>query len=429
MEVSVEKTGPCRAKISMTVGADEFEAKVKSLLVAAGRNIKMKGFRPGKVPPEIVERQHGRAVRQETRQHFLQEAWQRATKEGELNPLAHPRVELPEGDQLAGQDFSLDFEVDLRPEVELGEYKQLSIESKVAAVTDQDVEQAIEHLVQQNSRPEPAGEEGLSADGMALCKVVLLHEGQEVFSREGLRLGPQLPFPGVDPEAFEQALTGATDGAELELPITFPENFEQEQLRGQAGTGKVSVDKAFRIVKPERQQLYELLEVEDEKSLLAKVREKLEESAVAQENARIESTLIGRIIEAHDIDLPETMLAEQVKSRLAQAASELEAQGVAPEQIPAPTPEQEQAARAGAIQATKGYFLIEAIAQKEGLNVTEEELLAELREIAVRNQASLEEVRDYYQEQNLFGQLAMEVVERKVRTFLRESAQISRPDQ
>jgi trigger factor len=427
MQVSVEKTGPCRAKISMTVGSDEFEAKVKSLLAAAGRNIKMKGFRPGKVPPEIVERQRGRAVRQETRQHFLQEAWERATKEGELNPLAHPRVELPEGDQLAGTDFSLDFEVDLRPDVELGEYKQLEIESKIAPVGDQDVEQAIEHLVQQNSRPEPAGEDGLAADGMALCKVVLIHEGQEVFSRDGLRLAPKLPFPGVDAEAFEQAMSGATDGAEFELPISFPENFEQEQLRGQAGTGRVTVDKAFRIVPPEREQLYDLLEVKTEEELSAKVREKLEEAAVSQENARIESTLIGRIIEAHDIDLPETMLAEQIKTRLAQAASELEAQGVAPEEIPGPTPEQELAARQGAVHATKGYFLIEAIAQKEGLKVTEEELLAELREIAVRNQASLEEVRDYYQEQNLFGQLAMEVVERKVRTFLRESAQISRP--
>jgi trigger factor len=427
VELHVERTGPCVAKVSFSVPPEEFDVEVRKLLAEAGRNVRMKGFRPGHVPAAMIEKQHGKALRQEVRQKFLQEAYQRALEEEKLKPLAHPRVDLPEKDQLAGAPFSLEFEVSLRPEIELGAYTGLEVESELEPILDQHVANALEQLAQSQAHPEPAGEAGLPENGMALCKVELLYNGEVVLTRERLRLGAETAVPGVDPEAFKSKMLGARDQTSFELPVQFPEDFEREEARGKSGTCRVTVEQAFRIVMPERSELMRVLGVDGEEALLAKVREKLEEAHKEREDRRVETALIDRLIASHEMDLPESMIAEQVQARLAAVRRDLESQGVPAEALEQQIQGQEQAARESALRASKGYFLIEAIAQKEGLQVSEEELNAELRAIAARNRASFDEVRDYYREQNLFGQLAMEIVERKVRQFLRERAVVKAP--
>ena len=427
MEVTVEKQGPCQAVVSFQVPAEEFDAKVRELLDQAGRNVRMKGFRPGKVPRHVIAKQYGEGARHEARGHFLNEAYQRGLKEHELKPLAHPRVDLEAEKNEPGTDFGLEFEVTLRPPIELQEYKGLEIESELAPVMDEQVENAIEELARNQARPEPAGDDGLPEDGMAVCKVELVHGGEVVFDREGLRLGPSTEMPGVDPEAFQGAMTGAVDGAEFELPLTFPDDFEVESARGAEGTCRVVVQQAFKVIVPTREELPALVQLETEEELVAKVREKLEEAHRAQEDGRIEQALLDRLIDAHEIDLPREMLDQQVEARLAQVRKDLEEQNTPAEAIDEQVEAQRPAVTSDAERASKGLFLIEEILQKEGLHVTDEESWAELRSIAQRNQAQVDDVVNYYKENNLVPQLQMEIAERKVRRFLREAADVKTP--
>ena len=425
MEVTVDKTEPCTARIAFTVPPEEFEGTVARLLRQIGQRTRMKGFRPGKVPVHLIERTHGKEARREARQHFLQEAYQRAVEENELRPFSHPRVDLGEDEQLAGQPFEHAFEVSLRPEFELGDYSGLAVEDRLAAVTDEEVEAAIEQAAQNQARPEPAGDEGLPGDGMALCHVELLHQDEVVFDRKGIRLGPRAGLPGVDPKAFEEALTGAVDGDVRELDLRFPDDFEVAAAAGRDGRCRVTVTQAFRVVVPDRAELMKMMEVEDDAALVAKARESLEQANAEQEQRRQEADLLERIIGAHEMDLPASMVEDQVRGRLDALRRELEGQSLPAEKIEEELSGQEAQIRAGAVKGAKAYFLVEAIAEKEGLQVEQAELTAELRQIAQRNRASLEEVQKYYQEQNLVPQLALEIVERKVRTFLRESADVS----
>ncbi|HUH03644.1 MAG TPA: hypothetical protein VML75_16730, partial [Kofleriaceae bacterium] len=142
---------------------------------------------------------------------------------------------------------------------------------------------------------------------------------------------------------------------------------------------------------------------------------------------RVESELLGRVLDAHTFDLPETMVADQIRARLEQTAAELRGQGQSDAEVEAHVASHEAEARGQAERSTKAYFLIEAIAEAEKLQVGEAELREELKAIAARNRSSFDEVARYYQEQNLFGQLGMEILERKVRTLLRESATLKSP--
>jgi trigger factor len=232
-----------------------------------------------------------------------------------------------------------------------------------------------------------------------------------------------MPLPGLDPEAYKQALTGTTDGAEVELPITFPEDFEKEELRGQEGVCRVTVTQAFKVVIPGRDELIAHIEgVEDEAGLLAKARESLEEARTREEQNQQEAEVLAKVIDAHEVELPDGMIDDQVEARTRSLREELAGQGLDEARIEEEVSNQEGELRHQATRGAKAYFLVEAIAEEEGLKVTGEELEDEFRTIAQRNQTDVDEVKRYYREQNLISQLALEIVERKVRSFLWESA-------
>jgi trigger factor len=426
VQVKVEKTKACQAHVSFTVPAEEFAQELRKLVAEAGRHARMKGFRPGHIPPAVIERLHGQELRREARQRFAQRAWEQAIGEHELRPFTQPRIDVGEGDPEGGA-FSLEFDVTLRPDIELAPYKELEIESAIVPVSAEEVQAAVEQIQRNQARPEPAGEAGLPADGMAVCKLELVFQGEVVFTRDGLRLGPQMAVPGVAPQAFEQALTGLKDGEQAEVPLVFPPDFEVEAARGRDGLCRVTVQQAFRIVQPTREELMRQLELADEAALLERVREKLEEANVTQEEQRVETELLGRVIDAHEIELPEGLVEQQVHKRIEQLRSDLAGQGMPEAEIEAEAQRQTPELEKGAVRSAKALFLIERIAQAEGLAVGEAELRAELKSIAERNRASLDEVAAYYREQQLFGQLSMEILERKVRTFLRENALLKAP--
>src|SRR5262249_31742715 len=153
-------------------------------------------------------------------------------EENQLKVVGSPSVDLESLLPLEGADLSHQFEISLRPEIALSEYKGLAIESELEPVLDQEVESAIDNLKTQQAHPEPAGESGLPENGLALVKVEWVVGMETVLSRDGLRVSPESPTPGCEPEAFRKAMLGAKDGEVREIPMTIPEDFEREDARG-----------------------------------------------------------------------------------------------------------------------------------------------------------------------------------------------------
>jgi trigger factor len=426
LEVNVEKAGACQATVSFTVPAEEFDGAVQRALKNAGQNVRMKGFRAGKIPPQVLERAHGDRIRQEAIEHFLRQAYEKAVTENDLKIVGFERVNLSEVKREDGTPFNHAFEVSLRPEITLGEYKGTTVESELAPVMDEEVSSAIEELRRNQARPEPAEGEGVPEDGMAVCSLQWLFQDEVVFEREGLRLSPSAPIPGVDPEILKSTLSGTKAGETVDMEMTFPPDFEKEEARGQVGNCKVTVDEAFTMVMPTDDELKQLLEAGDAE-LSDVVKERIGQAKESQEQGRIEGAIIDKLVEAHPMELPERMLEEQTKARLAQARKELGEQGLAEEQIEEQVSGQEDKVREVAAKGMRALFLIQAIAEKEELLVDNDDMKAELEEIASRNNSTLEEVANYYRENNLFDQMAIEILERKVRLFLRESAQVTQP--
>lgn len=427
MQVTVEKTGPCQARVRFTVPGSEFHGAVQRALNQASKTGNMKGFRPGHIPLAIIEKQFGKQIRSEAMQHFVQQAMDQAIKDNGLKVVGFQRLNLDELTVLAGADFTQAVEVSLRPDITLAEYKGLGVESELEPVLPVEIDEALANLRQQRSQPEPAGEAGLPAEGLAVAKVEWLAGDELVLQRDNIRLSPKTPPPGVEAAAFEQALVGAKDGETRECALVFPQEFEREDLRGKPGSCRVRVLQAFRLIPPSDEEMRTLLGAKDDAELKRIVEEKIGEAKRERENARQEGKLIEMLVEKHPFELPAMMVDEQTQARLNQLAAQMQQQGVPADKIPPHLETQRDNARQAAVKGCRALFLMQAIGEQEKLLVTQDDMRAEVQGIAARNGAKVEEVVEYYQKNGLFDQMAIELLERKVRRFLRENATVKEP--
>lgn len=428
MQVSVDKTGPCEAKVTFSVPRADFDREYQAALKASGKNLSMKGFRPGKVPAKFIEKEHGPQVHQHAIEHFMSKAYDQAVKENELEPIGHERVDIEAVKLEDGADLSHSFNISLKPEFELANYKGLTVTNELAPVVDQEVDDAEADLRMQQSTPKQLeGDAGMPEDGQAMCNLEWTVDGESVLSRENLRLAPLAPLPGVEPDAYKEGLTGAKAGDAVEMPLTVPDDFDNEDIRGKTGTCTVTVLEAYEMSPPTDEEVWKLLGVESREEFQKMARERLEEAKSQQENHRQETVLLEGLIDSYDFELPAMMVENQLETRKGQMAQQLAQDGVAEDAIKAQVEEKTSEIEAGTHKAVRALFLVNAIAEKEELKVEESDMVAEMQAIAQRHQAKMEDVVEHYKKNNLFQQVQIELLERKVRTFLRENAEITEP--
>lgn len=424
MEATYETVDTCEVVVTVTVPADEFQSELKSNFARVAKTVKMKGFREGKVPASVIEKHHGDQIRSETQQQFVQQGLNQAVTEGELKPVGQPR--LSQDDLVVADDggFTCKVGLSLRPTYELGDYKGLAVEAPAVEVTDDEVTQAIEGLRDGQARPELT-EEGCGESGMALAKVALVSGDDVIMEREGVRLAPDRVPPGVHEDAYKEAIVGAKAGDELEVGMTFPDDFQPEDLRGTEGLCRISVAQVFDMQRPTDEDLWKMLGVEDQAGMDERVREDITRHKDHQRQQQVELNLLETLISSHDIEIPARLLEDQINNRRATALQQLLQGGVPEAEAEAQIAENESNFETEAVHNTKALFLLEDVAQAEGIQVQNEDVARKFQEIAQRNQTSVEEVQKYYQENNLINQLAMEILEIKVRGFLREHAEIT----
>ena len=435
MQLEVDTSVQATAKVSLNVPADEFETEVKNGLRAASRNVRMKGFRPGKVPLKVLEKQFGDSIRGEVKERFVQKAYGQALEENKLKPIAHPRLSPDEMEMEEDGSFKLEFEVPLRPAFDLPDYRGLTATSELEPVMDEQIDTTLAEIRQQQSTPEAAGEDGMDENGFVVASISFQHDGKEVFEREGMRLNTSSVPPGVDAEEFTAGLVGVKDGEQLEFNMTLPDFLEEEELRGKEGTCVIKVAEAMKLVPPTDETLVEMLgggapdaEIKDMDGVRKFISERLGENNQERENHRQETELLDQVLQATKVELPDKMMEEQTEARLAQIAQEMEQKGASEEEIEKAKTEQRDAARTEAEKGLKALLVVEAIGEAEELLVNNDDMGAELANIAQRNQTSVEEVQEYYSKNNLGQQLAIEILEKKVRRFLRENADIKAPE-
>ena len=398
MSVSFENTATNRGVVTFTIGQDKIQPALDQAFNKVKKNLNAPGFRKGHMPRAVFNQKFGEeALYDEALNAILPAAYEAAITELGLDVVAQPKIDVKSIEK--GQDWTLTAEVATKPEVKLGEYKDLEVSVEVSKeVTDEDVDAKLEN--ERKNLAELVVKEGAAENGdTVVIDFVGSVDGVEFDGGKGenhsLELGSGQFIPG-----FEDQLVGSKAGDEVEVKVTFPEDYQATDL---AGKDAVFVTKVNEVKAKEVPALDDELakdlddEVETLDELKAKYRKELEAAKEIAFDDAVEGAALDLAVEnAEIVELPAEMVEDEVHRAMNEFMGNMQRQGISPEmyfQITGTTQEDlHKQYEADADKRVKTNLVIEAVAAAEGFDATEEEIQKEINDLAAEYNMEVSQV-------------------------------------
>ncbi|WP_266156745.1 trigger factor [Dyella silvatica] len=412
MQVSVENVGKLERKLTVKFPAERFESQVTARIAEMGRTVRLKGFRPGKVPTTVIQQRFGAQVRGEVLSDLIGSTLREAVEQEQLRPIANPSIDTtgrPENGEIA---YTATFEV--LPEFPEVDVAALEITRPVAEVTDADIDKMIETLRQQRRSFDAV--DRASAEGDFVMFEYTATAGDYRFPAEGMERAGSVLGSGNLFKALDEALTGHKTDDAYEADIAFPADFRNEHLAGQ--TAKVS----FKIIKVQEPKLpavdaefVQLFGVADGdlEDFRKEVRANLERELKATLMARLKSEVAEKLAESNlTLDVPNLMVQS-------------EAQNLAAGNVPRgqqPPPQLIEAAMPMARKRVIAGLLMGEIARKQSLTIDRKRIAEQLAAIASTYEEPEKVIELYNSDPQLMSGLQNRVMEDQVAEWVAEHA-------
>jgi len=413
LQIDVQESERWRRTLSVTVPADvvreERERAVKRL---AGK-LRLPGFRKGKVPASVVERQYGSTVQQETLDRVIGEAYRTALEERELQPIGEAEVENVEWKP--DQDLTFRISFDIRPEIQIERLSGFRVERPRIPVVDDEVDRVITRLRDQAGMWNPAPDPGPALDGdLVTVRIARLgDDGEPEGEPQGYQLvvgdGDAIP----DVEAAIQTLDPGSTG---DFTVRFPDDFPNAERRGEEQRLRITVvDRRVKELPALDDDFARSVgEFESLDALRARIRTDLEEEAAAHADSVATVRLLDAVLEANPFQVPRSMVERYLDSVIGDTS------GADPHEVQ----QAREQMRADAELGVKRLMLISRIADEHGLHATAAEVDARIAEMAERNGITPAQVRAQLEKAERLESLQRELTDRKVFAFLREQSEI-----
>ena len=413
MSVSFENKATNRGVITFTIGQDKIKPALDQAFNKVKKNLNAPGFRKGHMPRAVFNQQFGEeALYEDALNALLPAAYQAAIAELSLDVVAQPKIDIQSMEK--GQEWTLTAEVVTKPEVKLGDYKNLEVSVEASKeVTDAEVDEKVER--ERNNLAELIVKEGAAELGdTVVIDFVGSVDGVEFDGGKGenfsLELGSGQFIPG-----FEDQLVGAKAGETVEVNVTFPEQYQAEDLAGKDAKFVTTVHevKAKEVPALDDELAKDIdEEVETLDELKAKYRKELEAAKeIAFDDAVEGAALELAVANAEIVELPEEMVHDEVHRAMNEFMGNMQRQGISPEmyfQLTGTTEEDlHKQYEADADKRVKTNLVIEAIAKAEGFEASDEEIEKEINDLASEYNMEVEQVRNLLSADMLKHDIAM----------------------
>jgi trigger factor len=313
MQVSVESTGKLERRMRVELPAARIDQEVNSRLQSVGKTAKIKGFRPGKVPPKVVKQRYGQQIREEVLSEIMQKSYTDAVMQENLNPAGGPNIEPQPADDTNGFAYVATFEV--MPEVELKGLDKIAIDKPDVTIGAKDLDAMIEKL--QKQKATWADVDRASADG---DRVVVDFDGS--IKGEAIAGGQGSEVPVVLGEGqmlpdFEKALIGIKAGDEKSFKVKFPKDYQAEELQGKKVDFTIKTHKVEeQVLPPVDDEFAAMFEVADGgiEKFKNDVKDNMRREADAKISSDVREQIIDALIAANEIDIPNTLKHQEMHS-------------------------------------------------------------------------------------------------------------------
>ena len=425
MSVQVEKLEKNMAKLTIEVAAEELEKAIEAAYQENKSKISIPGFRTGKVHRQMIERMYGKEVFYEDAANALiPDAYEKALDECEEDIVSSPSIDVVQIE--AGKPFIFTAEVALKPEVKLGKYKGVKVEKADITVTDEEVDAEINKERENNARNIEVTDRAVKDGDITTLDFEGFVDGVAFEGGKGenypLTIGSGAFIPG-----FEEQLIGAEIGKEVEVNVTFPEDYQAEDLKGKAAVFKCTVKEIKEKQLPELDDEFasEVSEFETLAEYKADVKGKLEERKAKEAKDAKEAAVIEEIVKDSEMEIPEAMLATQQRQMVDEFAQRIQMQGLSIDQYFQFTGSSyEQMIEQVKPQAEKriqSRLVLEAVAKAENITATDEDYEDELKVMAEAYQMEVEKVKELLPEKSV-AQIKEDIAVKKAAEFVVENA-------
>lgn len=419
MQVSVESTGNLERRMTVEVPEDRIAEAVENRLKRMVKTVKMKGFRPGKVPFKVVKQRYEGQVRQEVVGELMQSSFYEAIGQEKLRPAGTPSIEPKPATSGDGLSFTATFEV--YPEIELASLDGVGLEKPVSSVDDADVDEMVETIRKQHLQWEPVDRPAEDGDRVIIDFVGSI-DGTPFKGGEGKQVPVQLG-EGRMIAGFEEGLKGAKAGEERSLDVTFPETYPVEDLAGKPAQFAVTVHAVEASRLPELdEEFVKSLGVDDGtvEALRGEIRGNMERELEQALGARTKQAVMDKLLEINKIDVPRSMVENETRHLMEQTSQNLMAQGGRREDFKlAPEMFQEQAERRVAL----GLLLAELI-RANGLKADADKVKATVERVAEPYEHPEEVVKYYFGDRQRLAEIESMVLEDEVVAWVLEHARV-----
>lgn len=386
MEAKMEKIDVNIVKFEVKVEAEKFDAALTRAYKKNVKNFNVPGFRKGKVPMNVVKKYYSIEVLLEDAVNFaIEGSYSEVLKENNIIPVDYPKIDVVEVGE--GKDFVYTAEVTVYPEVELGEYKGLSIEKKTYEVTEEEVSKKLKEMQEKNARIEAKTEGTVENGNIAVIDFKGYVDGEAFQGGEGkdysLEIGSKTFI-----DTFEEQLVGAKVNDTVEVNVTFPENYGKEELNGKPAKFEVTIKEIKVKELPELDDEFakETSEFDNIADLKADVTKKLEDANNERAEREFEEAVITAVAENAKVEIPEVMVEKEVDKMVQNLQQRLQYQGLSLEQYFQFTGTDQEKMReymrSNAQTKVKVDLVLEAIEKAENIDATEEEIKAKAIEVA-----------------------------------------------
>lgn len=398
MSLQVEKLEKNMAKLTIEVSAEEVEKAIEKAYQKQKSRISVPGFRKGKVPRKMVEKMYGVGVFYEDAVNdMIPTAYEAAVKESELEIVSQPKIDVVQIE--AGKEFIFTAEVAVKPEVELGEYKGVEVPKSDVSVSDEEVMAEIDKEREQNSRIITVDDRAVEDGDMTVIDFEGFVDGVAFEGGKGtdypLTIGSHSFI-----DTFEEQLIGKNIGEEVDVNVIFPEEYHAEELKGKPALFKVTVKEIKKKELPELdndfvEDVSEFSTVDEYK---ASIKTKIEEKKADEAKSAKEEATIEKIIEGAKMEIPDAMVDSQVRQMAEDFARRISAQGLTIDQYFQYTgltsDKLLEQMRPQALKRIQSRLVLEAVADKENFEVTDEDVNNEINDMASAYQMEADKLKD-----------------------------------
>ena len=424
MQINVEDVSQLTKKMTITLPETQVVQELESAYKKLNSEVSLKGFRKGKIPRQVLEKNYRPKVEYEVAEKLIQGTYFDALEKSKIDAVVHP--DIREQKFAENGTFVYTAEVDVRPQFELAEYKGLEIEQPALEVTDEEISQELEVLRKQMAPLQSVEERAVELGHLAVVDFQGYHNGNPIKQVVGENYSVDVGS-GQFGKEFEEKLLGLKKGEETSQEIDFPANFANPILAGKKVEFKINVKDVKERLLPALDDEF-AKEVGEEfaslEALKAHIREKKLQAKKDAQRGDLTDKLMRGLIENHDFEIPPRLVAYEIEAMIKELESNLERQGVTLEAAGFNRDALVEQYKLAAQARVKGDFLLKKVAEKEGLKLENEDIDQGFKRISEQYNMPVSEVKKYFSSRDDLLPFMAELLNEKILSFLLDAAKM-----